>query len=192
MSYDDVRRWGDDQRWELIDGHPYAMTSPTAVHQALLLALTLKLGPLFSGNPCKLWVSPFDAKLSDHDVVQPDLLVVCDPSKLHASHLEGSPDLVIEILSPSTLPHDRVRQLNLYGRFEVPEYWVVNPNPFVVEVMMNVDGVFSIVGAYTEADILKSPRFPELRLDLREIFSGLPVQEPLDEVGEAVPPYVAR
>lgn len=192
LTFEDYVGWDDDQRWELIAGQPYAMASPTALHQAVLLGLTLQLGTVFSGNPCKLWVSPFDVKLSENDVVQPDLLVVCDPMKLRATHLEGVPDLVIEILSPSTLRHDRVRKLNLYGQFGVPEYWMVHPHPFVVEVMSNREGVFSIMGAYTEVDKLTSPRLPELHLDLKAIFASLPPQPPLDEVREGTPPYAGR
>ena len=131
-----------------------------------------------------------DVKLSEHDVVQPDLLVACDPKQIQATYIDGPPRLVIEILSPSTLRHDRVRKLNLYARAGVAEYWLITPHPFMVEVLRHRDGLYTTVQVCTEHDILRSPAFPELNLHLQEIFDGLPPQPDLDEVREGVPPYV--
>ena len=165
------------------------MGSPSAAHQAILLSLALQLGPQLAQGPCRLWLSPFDVKLSEHDVVQPDLFVACDSGKIRSSYLEGAPDLVIEILSPSTLRHDRVRKLNLYSRFGVKEYWLVTPHPFLVEVMHNVQGTYTVSGAYTEEHELRSPLLPQLRVDLASVLAGLPPQPPIDEVREETPPY---
>lgn len=189
LTFADYQSWEDEQRWELIDGQPYAMSSPSSLHQMLSIAFTVRLAPYFSGAPCRLLYAPLDVKLSDYDVVQPDLLVVCDAGQIRPTHVEGAPRLVIEILSPSTQRHDRVRKLNLYSAAGVGEYWLVTPHPFMVEVLHNVQGCFSNVGAYTENGQLRSPSFPQVQLDLNEIFQSLPPQPPLDEVREGVPPY---
>jgi Uma2 family endonuclease len=175
-TFADYLTWDDDQRWEIIDGQPYAMSSPTTLHQALVTEFLMTLGAHFKDKPCRVLPSPLDVKLSDHDVVQPDLLVVCRPEQITRSHIDGAPQLVVEILSSSSLRHDRVRKLNLYGRSGVGEYWLITPDPFIVEVLHNREGVFTTVGAYTEADTLLSPSFPEIRIDLGEIFTSLPQQ----------------
>lgn len=192
LTFADYQSWEGEQRWELIEGQPYAMSSPSSLHQMLSLAFVIHLAPYFPGSPCRLFHAPLDVKLSDHDVVQPDLLVVCDPGQVRPTHIEGAPRLVIEIVSPSTQRHDRVRKLNLYSASGVCEYWLVTPHPFMVEVLHNVQGCFSTVGAYTETGHLRSPSFPQIQLDLNEIFQSLPPQPPLDEVREGVPPYATR
>lgn len=191
LNFEDYRSWPDESRWELIDGHPYAMSSPSSLHQELSTSLVLELTPFFRDRGCRLFHAPMDVKLSDHDVVQPDLLVVCDPKQIRSTHIEGAPALVVEILSPSTLRHDRVRKLNLYARAGVAEYWLLTPHPFIVEVMRLDTGVFSTAGSYTETGKLRSPGFPDLELDLSQLYASLPVQPPIEEVREAAPPYVS-
>ena len=158
------------------------------LHQTILCQLTVNLVAFLAGNPCKLYFAPLGVKLSDHDLVQPDLMIVCDLAQIQSTHLEGPPQLVVEILSPSTVRHDRVRKLNLYGRVGVPEYWLVTQHPPMVEVLSNNAGLFTTVGAYTDKDTLLSPSFPTLRLDLGSVFADLPSQPPIDEVREYLPP----
>lgn len=124
-------------------------------------------------------------------MVQPDLLVVCDPAQLKRTHVEGAPRLVIEILSKSTGRHDRVRKLNLYAKSGVAEYWMVTPHPPLIEVLKNVDGSFMFVGTFTEKHVLRSAVFPQLALDLSKVFADLPPQPPIEEVTEATPEYLA-
>jgi Uma2 family endonuclease len=187
----ETRAFSDEQRWELIDGHPYAMSSPTTAHQLVSVRLTGALLPGFSGKPCQLLVAPMDVKLSEHDLVQPDLLVVCDPSQLQRTHVEGPPRLIIEILSESTQRHDRVRKLNLYARAGVGEYWLITPHPPLVEVLHHDGDGFRVAGVYTERDHLPSAVFPQLSLDLGPIFADLPDQPLIEEVREASPEYLA-
>ena len=191
LTFDDYRNWDDEQNWELVEGRPYLMSSPSSLHQMLSMSLILALGPHFQGQSCRLLHAPMDLKLSEMDVVQPDLMVVCDPSQIRAGHIEGPPRLVVEILSATTQRHDRVRKLNLYARTGVAEYWLVTPYPFMVEVLHNRQGVFSAVGAYTESDTLHSPGFPALRLELGPLYASLPTQPPLEEVREGVPAYLS-
>lgn len=188
----EVRAFDDEQRWELIDGCPYAMSSPQVLHQILSMQLISALLPHFVGTPCRLLSAPLDLKLSEFDLVQPDLMVVCDPAQFQGTHVEGPPRLVIEILSPSTMRHDRVRKLNLYARSGVNEYWMVTPHPPLVEVMKNGEGTFALVGNFTEKDLLRSCVFPNLALELEKVFAELPPQPPIEEVKEATPEYLAR
>lgn len=190
-TWTDYQGWDDDTRWEIIDGHPYAMTAPRVSHQMVCGELHALLHAHFKGRRCKLFLSPIDVRLSEHDVVQPDLIVVCDRSQITDTHIEGPPSLVVEILSPSTERHDRVRKLRLYARAGVKEYWLLQPNPALAEVLSLEGGSFRIAGVYTETDILTSPLFPELFLSLSEVF-GPTGEEAVDEVREATPPYAAR
>ena len=187
----DVQNFDGEQRWELIDGRAYAMSSPLTIHQDVSMNLTGALLPHFRGTSCRLYAAPMDVKLSECDLVQPDLFVVCDASQIKRAHVEGPPRLVIEILSESTMRHDRLRKLNLYAQSGVEEYWLVTPHPPLVEVMKNVNGAFLYVGAFSEADTLRSAAFPELLLDLSPIFADLPPQPDIGEVKEATPEYLA-
>lgn len=190
-SWLEARGFDDQQRWELIDGQPYAMGSPLTAHQLVSVRLTGALLPFFGGEPCQLLVAPMDVKLSEHDLVQPDLMVVCEAGQLQKTHVEGPPRLIIEILSPSTQRHDRVRKLNLYARAGVGEFWLVTPHPALVEVLHNDGAGFRVAGAYTERDRLQSVAFPHLAMNLVPIFADLPDQPQIEEVREATPEYMA-
>jgi len=192
-SWDDYRTWNDDQRWELLEGEPYCMSpAPTSRHQAIAIDLAVLLAQHFKGKTCRPFIAPIDVKLSAHNIVQPDLLVVCDPSQIRETHIEGPPELVVEILSPSSGRHDRVRKLALYARSGVAEYWLIQPYPAVVEVLRLDGDSYRIAGAYTDRDQLHSPTFPELILDLAEVFTlPVPAEEQIDEVRESPPPPYA-
>lgn len=193
FDWNDYRSWDDGERRELIGGEAYLMSpAPSSRHQDVVGSLFGHLFEHFRGRGCRPFVSPIDVKLSEHDVVQPDVVVICDRSSLHETHIEGPPDLVIEVLSPSTQRHDRVRKLRLYAHTGVQEYWLVQPYPALIEVLYLEDGLYRVAGTYTERDVLHSPSFPELALDLAEIFTlSIPPSERIDEVRESAPPYVA-
>ncbi len=134
-TYGDYALWSDDQRWELIEGVPYAMTSPLRIHQDIVFNMGLQIGLYMQGKPCKLYPSPFDVRLprldeADEDVetvVQPDITVVCDPSKLDKKGCRGAPDWIIEVLSPATTFRDMNVKRGLYEMHGVREYWLVHP-----------------------------------------------------------------
>lgn len=188
LTVDDLNQLDPTKRWELIDGVPYAMSGASLLHQSLLGELFMALKQHFRGGPCRVLLAPFDVKFSQWDVVQPDLLVACG-SGLRSSHHEGPPDLVVEIASPSTYRHDRMRKLDLYSRMGVPEYWLVTPAPLMVEVLRWRDGSYEHWNGFAPGAAVRSARFPELRLDLAEIAAALPPQPPLDEVRENPPVY---
>lgn len=189
-SWDDYRTWDDDQRWELVDGEAFCLSPAPAVrHQVIVGRLFGQLFQHFQGRPSEPLVSPVDVKLSTADVVQPDIVVICDRSKILESHIEGAPDLAVEVVSPSSQRHDRVRKLRLYAAAGVREYWLVQPYPAVIEVLQLTGPDYLIAGAYTDTETLHSPTFPDLVLDLAAVFSlPIPVEEQIDEIRESAPP----
>ncbi len=193
FSWDDYRAWDDGERWELIGGLPFCMSpAPSSRHQMIVTRLCGHLFQHFEGRSCVPLVSPIDVKLSADDVVQPDIVVVCDRSKIWETHVEGAPTLAIEVLSPSTHRHDRVRKLRLYARAGVREYWLVQPYPAVIEVLQLTGEHYQIAGAYTDTETLYSPAFPELALDLSAVFTlPIPLADRIDEIRESAPPYDA-
>jgi len=135
-SYADYLTWPEGERWELIDGEPFCMSpSPTVQHQRIVVSLILQAGAFLNGKPCQLFSAPFDVCLSEPDapdsdvwtVVQPDILVVCDPKKLNNQGCTGAPDFIIEIVSPSSVQRDLFTKMALYERYGVREYWVIHP-----------------------------------------------------------------
>ena len=131
-TYADYMAWEDGERWEIIEGVPYLMSpAPTWVHQGISGELFLQIATFLKGKPCKVYAAPFDVRLfpadddSDDTVVQPDIVVVCDRSKLDRSGCRGAPDMLVEILSPSTARHDQLVKLQLYKKAGVREYWIV-------------------------------------------------------------------
>ena len=95
VTFEEYRAWPSDERWEILDGKPYAMSGASVLHQALCTDLCVTLALHFKGSPCRVFVAPLDVKFSEFDVVQPDLLVVCDKSQLKGTHAEGPPALVM-------------------------------------------------------------------------------------------------
>ncbi len=192
-TWGDYQSWPDDAAWELIGGKAFAMSpSPTPRHQWVLVQLAARLTEFFEGTDCQPFPAPLDVKLSDADVVQPDLMVVCDPTQIRPTHIEGPPKLVIEILSQSSIVHDRVRKLHLYAHFGVTEYWLIQPAPGVVEVLtLTPDTGCRVHDTYAAQDTLTSPTFPGLEIPLAPIFSFPAAADHAAgiQIREASPPY---
>ena len=121
----------DEQRVELIDGVFYDMGAPALIHQRILTQLHLLFEECIEehGENCEVWLSPCDVRLDrdDYTMVQPDLLVICGEYDLRAIRFEGAPDLVVEILSPSTRSKDMILKLYKYQQAGVREYWIIDP-----------------------------------------------------------------
>jgi Uma2 family endonuclease len=172
FTWSDYRTWPDDERWEIIGGEAFAMSpSPTTRHQIISREVAAALHGFFKGKLCQFFSAPMDVKLSDEDVVQPDLLVVCDPKQILRTHIEGPPTLVVEILSPDSTAHDRIRKSALYARAGVREYWIITPHPSVVEVLSLDERGYLLHKAFGKDDTLTSPAFPDLQLKLGDIFT---------------------
>ena len=136
-TYADYLSWPDDERWELIDGVAYNMSpAPGRQHQEIVGTIFNELFQYLKVKPCKVYVSPFDVRLPEHPdeqeeeittVVQPDVSVFCDESKLDDRGARGAPDIAAEVLSPNTSVKDLREKLLLYERVGVREYWIVDP-----------------------------------------------------------------
>lgn len=136
-TYRDYLGWPEDERWELIGGVAYNMlAAPNRRHQAIVGLFFRRLGNFLEGRPCKAYVAPFDILLPEageaedeevSNVVEPDIAVFCDLAKLTKYGARGAPDLVVEVLSPSTHLKDLREKFDLYERMGVREYWIVDP-----------------------------------------------------------------
>ena len=149
FTYADYLKWPDDERWELIDGEAYAMSpAPTISHQTLVLDIARQIADTLEGARYRALIAPVDVLLPVSDeaedrtatVVQPDILVVCDPAKITERNVRGAPDWIIEVLSPATARHDHLTKRDLYERAGVREYWLVHPVDRVVTVYVLKDG----------------------------------------------------
>lgn len=118
----------NSERYELINGEIIALAAPSELHQTLTLRIASKIDSFTLANKgkCKTLMSPFDVVLDDDDVVQPDVMVICDENKRDGKRCNGAPDLIIEVTS-SNYAHDYVDKLELYRRTGVREYWIVDP-----------------------------------------------------------------
>lgn len=182
-TYADILNWSEDERAELIDGKVYMMApAPSPDHQSISLELILQIGAYLKGRKCRLYHAPFDVRLFEKDgdqphhvdtVVQPDLLVVCDPSKLDGHGCKGAPDMVVEILSPSTMRNDRLLKFNLYQKAGVKEYWIVDPEAKVVLVMALEDGQYHAPMVYTAKDTVPVGVLEDCKIDLKPVFEGI-------------------
>lgn len=151
FTYADYCTWPDDERWELIDGVAYNMTpAPSRIHQDFVVELIRQIQNFLDDKPCHVYVAPFDVRLSDADeadqpiqtVIQPDIAVICDESKLDEKGCRGAPDWIIEILSPSTAATDMIQKRALYERHGVREYWLVHPTDRVLTIYRLEDGTY--------------------------------------------------
>ena len=135
-TLEDYLRLPDDQRVELIDGVFYDMAAPTTIHQSIAGFLHKKFLDFVMANkgPCFPFISPVDVQLDcdDKTVVQPDVLVVCDRTKYKNGRVFGAPDLVVEVLSPSTRRKDMQLKMYKYAGAGVREYWMVDPEKKLV------------------------------------------------------------
>ena len=151
FTYADYRHWPEGERWELIDGEACAMApAPSVSHQTLAGQLFRQIDEALDGAPCRALIAPVDVLLPTPDetdehastVVQPDILVVCDPAKITERNVRGAPDWIIEVLSPATARHDHLTKRALYQRAGVREYWLVHPVDHILTVYVLKDGQY--------------------------------------------------
>jgi Uma2 family endonuclease len=175
-TYDDYASWPDDVRYELIEGVPYMMSpAPSRVHQEISGSIFNQLYNYLDGKQCNVYDAPFDVRLNadeeDDTVVQPDILVVCDQDKLDDKGAKGAPDVIVEILSPSTASHDSLVKLNLYRKYGVKEYWIVDPVSKVVTVHLLKKGEY-VTTAYGEEDTAPVTTLKGCEINLAKVFAS--------------------
>ncbi len=181
-SYADYLTWQFNERVELIKGWISRMCpAPKRVHQTISGNLFFEMKSYFNLCNCKIYEAPFDVRLKKNkgndnevdSVVQPDISVFCDLTKLDDRGAVDAPDLVVEITSDSTLKKDYNDKFRLYEENGVQEYWIVSPELKSIELFVAKDGsfesvgVFNIFDGYTE---VSSVLFPDLKINLIEIF----------------------
>lgn len=133
-TYADYCSWPDEERWEIIDGVAYDMSpAPTTSHQRIAGTFFVILGNALEEKQYIPFISPIDVVFSEWDVVQPDVIVVCDPVKITEKNIQGAPDLVVEVLSPSTSKKDRWIKKQLFERNGVREYILIEPTALYAE-----------------------------------------------------------
>ena len=179
-NYSDYQTWSDEERWEIIEGVPYNMSpAPSTRHQRILGELHIAFRSVVR-KPCEVFLSPFDVRLSEsydeevtiENVVQPDLLVYCDKAKVDEKGGKGAPDLVVEILSPSTASKDIKTKLLLYQKFGVREYWIIDPDKDTVEILsLDEKGRYVIRQREEKEGTVESIHFKGLKVELTALFS---------------------
>lgn len=135
----------DGNRYELIDGTLYSMSSPTGEHQEIVGEVYFQLRDYLKNKQCKVYLSPFDVKINKKDIVQPDLFILCDRRELQGTdnkYLEGPPDLVIEVWSESTGRYDLMGKRRKYQSAGVREYWVIMDVGFVYVYLPDDNGIY--------------------------------------------------
>lgn len=162
----DYLSWDDGQRWELIAGEAFAMSpAPSRIHQKVVLNLGEKLTHFLKGKPCEPYIAPTDVFLppladavdqTANTVVQPDVLVVCDPAKLIDAGIQGAPDFIIEVLSDSTALKDLTRKKALYEAHGVKEYWLVSQDDGTVLAYRLEGQRYQLVQEYRPEDPVPS------------------------------------
>jgi Uma2 family endonuclease len=176
-TYADYLQWDGPERYELIDGEAYMMAPPSRPHQKISGELFGTIWEFLKGKPCEVYAAPFAVRLnpaedqSDDTVVEPDIVVVCDPSKLDDRGCNGAPDLVVEILSPSNSRYDRIVKFQKYREAGVREYWIADPEEksLVVYVLKNGEYVTSV---YEDTDTVRVAVLPGCAIDLKGVFNG--------------------
>ena len=173
LTYRDYAKTPEDERWELIDGYLFKVDTPNTAHQMMLSDLGFHLWTFVkAGDLGRALARPTDVVLSDCDTVQPDLVFVSKARAHIITHanIQGAPDLVVEILSPSTARRDWRDKFDLYERHGVPEYWMADPAARVIWVFVLREGAFEEAGRYGVGDTLVSPTLAGFALDLSEVF----------------------
>ena len=150
-TYADYLTWDEGLRVELLDGEPVMMPSPSRRHQRVGGELFVQLHAFLRDKTCEVYQAPFDVRLfakkgdrprDVYTVVQPDILVVCDPEKLDDAGCKGVPDFIAELLSPSTRAYDRKRKFQMYRQAGVREYWIIDPVDKTLETFVLVEGKY--------------------------------------------------
>jgi len=185
LTYDDFLCFPDDgRRHELIDGEHFVTPSPATIHQRLVRKLVVALdSQLSAGRLGEVFAAPFDVVMSNHDVVEPDLLVVMNDQRdiLTEKHVRGAPAIVVEILSPGTRQRDEILKRQLYARAGVREYWMVDPEGQAISVCRQSGSAgfeHTIELRAASGDVLTSELLPGFSLALERLFEGPPPLPP--------------
>jgi len=175
-TYEDYLKIDDTNQYELIGGKLILVPAPKTIHQELSGRIFRKIADFVDNNDLgKVFYAPMDVLLTENDKPQPDILFIAK-ERLHIiteANIQGAPDLVIEILSPSTTKWDKVEKSKLYYKHGVKEYWVVDPDGKVVEIFIPGEKNWILFQAYDDEDILVSTILTGLEISMKNIFKSL-------------------
>ena len=179
--YEDFRRWTEDQPgyWILVRGVPMPSPSPSLSHQHVSKKLAFLLFQIVEQKGQGfVFYAPLDVKIRENTVYQPDLLVILANVREHAdriqeTHIEGAPDLIIEILSPSTAQMDPLDKRYDYAEAGVAEYWIVDPVGHRVEVYGLQERRFVLIETAQEKGRIRSRLIPDFEVDLADLFASI-------------------
>lgn len=155
------------------------MAPPSSIHQEISMELSSQFHAYLKGKKCKVYAAPFAVRLFEADgdwpedvdtMVEPDISIICDPEKIDKRGCKSAPDMVVEILSPSTQRHDRFTKFNLYQRAGVREYWLVDPGSKTVQSFILEDGRYSVKEFGAAGDKMKAYVLEDCVIDLSEVF----------------------
>ena len=181
FTYADYLADVSNDRYELLDGKIVMQAAPSSVHQEISMELSRQFANYLVGKKCRVYHAPFDVRLFEKEgdspnnvytVFQPDISVVCDRKKIDNRGCKGAPDLVIEILSPSTAGRDWISKLNQYRKAGVREYWIVDPENKAVQVFLqDGGGSLKIHEDYGREDVAKVNVLSGCFVELSKVFS---------------------
>ncbi|MEI3612184.1 Uma2 family endonuclease [Pseudogracilibacillus sp. SO30301A] len=179
-TYVDYLSWPKDERIEIINGTPYLQAAPSRIHQEILSEIHRQIANYLIDKNCKVYPAPFAVILDLEEeeeediknVVEPDITIVCDEEKLDDRGCKGSPDMVVEIISPSTARKDKIEKFNLYEKTGVQEYWIVEPEEKILSVFtLQANQRYGRPGLYSEDDNVPVSIFEDLQINLNIVFS---------------------
>ncbi|XCN72324.1 MAG: Uma2 family endonuclease [Candidatus Electrothrix aestuarii] len=185
FTYKDYLSWPAEERWELIDGVPWNMSpAPGTTHQRMVRELAVALYGALAASSCELFLAPFDVRLPETStdqvedetiltVVQPDLAIICDKGKIDSKGCLGPPDVMIEVLSPSSAYRDETDKLHLYESQGVREYWIVNPDGGYIMVYTLNGKEYGKPEYLWKKDRLISKVIDGIALDLEALFARI-------------------
>lgn len=184
-TYADYLTWRFTEYVELIKGRVLRrMSAPTSAHQQVAANFTIEIGRYLKGKPCRIFPAPFDVRLlrstgngdaQIKTVVQPDISVVCDLSKIDRRGCLGAPDWIIEIVSPGSLVLDTRTKFDLYAENGVGEYWIAFPGEQTVTAyVLNEAGQYELTGTYAEPGPMPARSVAGLAVEWADIFEELP------------------
>ena len=185
-TYADYLTWPDDARYELIDGEAFLMApAPLIEHQEVAGEVYHQLRNQLDGKPCRPYIAPVDVRLPRADeadaaidtVVQPDVLVVCDPAKIDRRGVRGAPDWLLEVLSPSTAAHDQIAKRRTYERAGVREYWLVHPGDRTLTIYVLDNGQYGRPDIYELKDETPIGVLPGVSIAWDALIERLPKPE---------------
>ncbi|MDR3594746.1 Uma2 family endonuclease [Clostridium sp.] len=179
-TYKDYLTFDENERIEIIEGEIINMSpAPSRIHQKIITEILYKIRKYIETNngSCEVYPAPFDVILKNNDedvinsknIVQPDISVICDKNKLTDKGCSGSPDMIAEVVSSGSPRNDYIRKLNLYEKFMVKEYWIVNPMKSNILVYVLTENGYDAPTSYTFNDKVKVNIYDNLEIDFNSI-----------------------